>query len=85
MKRGLQFPWREAGPPNYLDDKVDADQYVLNKEPSLSASRRTPLSIRKGLEMLSLEQLLLKWGWGLLVGVPKLLFFFFMTLEPGVE
>ena len=25
-KRGLQLPSREAGPPNYLDDKVDLDR-----------------------------------------------------------
>jgi len=26
QKRGLKLPWREAGPPIHLDDKVDADQ-----------------------------------------------------------
>ena len=25
--------WREAGPPNHLDDKVDSDQKVVNKNP----------------------------------------------------
>jgi hypothetical protein len=25
-KRGCKLPWREAGPPDYLDDKVDLDQ-----------------------------------------------------------
>ena len=24
-KRGFKLPWREAGPPNHHDDKVDAD------------------------------------------------------------
>ena len=24
-KRGFKLPWREAGPPNHLDDKVDSD------------------------------------------------------------
>ena len=38
VKRGLQFPWREAGPPNYLDDKVDANQWVVNKEFSFMGS-----------------------------------------------
>ena len=28
-------PWREAGPPNHHDDKVDSDQQVVNKELSL--------------------------------------------------
>ena len=25
-KREFNFPWREAGPPNHHDDKVDSDQ-----------------------------------------------------------
>ena len=25
-KREIELPWREAGPPNHLDDKVDSDQ-----------------------------------------------------------
>ena len=25
-EREFKLPWREAGPPNYLDDKVDSDQ-----------------------------------------------------------
>jgi len=25
-KREFKLPWREAGPPNHLDDKVDSDQ-----------------------------------------------------------
>ena len=25
-KREFKLPWREAGPPNHHDDKVDADQ-----------------------------------------------------------
>ena len=25
-KREFKQPWREAGPPNYFDDKVDSDQ-----------------------------------------------------------
>ena len=25
-KRGFKLPWREAGPPNHHDDKVDSDQ-----------------------------------------------------------
>jgi len=39
-KREFKPPWREAGPPNHHDDKVDSDQYVVNKElsPSLSLS-----------------------------------------------
>ena len=24
-KREFKLPWREAGPPNHLDDKVDSD------------------------------------------------------------
>ena len=34
-KRELQFSWREAGPPNHLDDNVDLDQQVVNKALSL--------------------------------------------------
>ena len=30
------FPWRKASPPNHLDDKVDADQQVVNTNFSLS-------------------------------------------------
>ena len=33
--REFKLPWREAGPPNHLDDKVDSDQQVVNKELSL--------------------------------------------------
>ena len=25
-KRDFKLPWREAGPPNHLNDKVDSDQ-----------------------------------------------------------
>ena len=25
-KREFKIPWREAGPPNHLDDKLDSDQ-----------------------------------------------------------
>ena len=25
-KKEFKLPWREAGPPNHLDDKVDSDQ-----------------------------------------------------------
>ena len=35
-KRKLKFSWREAGPPNHLEDKVNLDQLVVNEEPSLS-------------------------------------------------
>ena len=30
-KREFKLPWRQAGPPNHLDDKVDSDQQVANK------------------------------------------------------
>ena len=36
----FRLPWREAGPPNYLDDKVDSDQWVVNKYFALSASHK---------------------------------------------
>ena len=26
MAGGFKLPWREAGPPNHHDDKVDSDQ-----------------------------------------------------------
>jgi len=35
-KTEFKFPWREAGPPNHHDDKVDSDQKCVNKELSLS-------------------------------------------------
>jgi hypothetical protein len=31
-KSELRFSWREAGPPNYLDDKVDSDQQLSKKK-----------------------------------------------------
>ena len=31
-KREFKLPWRETGPPNHHDDKVDSDQQVVNKE-----------------------------------------------------
>ena len=34
-KREFKLSWREAGPPNHLDDKVDSGQKVVNKEFSL--------------------------------------------------
>jgi len=37
-KREFKQSWREDGPPNHHDDKVVSDQYVVNKELSLSAS-----------------------------------------------
>jgi len=32
LLRGGQLPWREAGPPNHHDNKVDSDQQVVKKE-----------------------------------------------------
>ena len=34
-KREFKVLWREAGPLNHLDDKVDSDQEVVDKELSL--------------------------------------------------
>ena len=31
----MKLPWREAGPPHHVDDEVDSDQRVANKELSL--------------------------------------------------
>ena len=31
-KREPRLPWREAGPPNYRNYKVDSDQWVVNKD-----------------------------------------------------
>ena len=39
---GLILPWREAGPPNHHDDKVDSDQQVVNKELSLCCRADRP-------------------------------------------
>jgi len=33
-KREFKLPWREASPPNHLNDKVDSDQWFFNKEVS---------------------------------------------------
>ena len=38
-KKEFRLTWHEAGPPNYLDDKVDSDQKVVNKERSLCLGR----------------------------------------------
>jgi len=35
-KREFKLPWREAGPPSHHEDKVDSDQWVVNKEVSLT-------------------------------------------------
>ena len=40
MEKGIQLPWREAGPPNHHDDKVDSDQQVVDKELSLSLAAK---------------------------------------------
>ena len=34
---GVTLPWREAGPPTHLDDKVYSDQQVVNKYLSFSS------------------------------------------------
>ena len=34
-KREFKLPWRQAGPPNHLDNKVDSDHEVVNNELSL--------------------------------------------------
>ena len=39
-KREFKLPWREAGPPNHLDDEVDSNQQVVNKEISLFGAER---------------------------------------------
>ena len=38
-QREFKLPWREAGPPNHHDEKVDSDQQVVNQELSLRAPR----------------------------------------------
>ena len=30
-KKEFKLPWREAGPPNHLNDAVNSDQQVVNK------------------------------------------------------
>ena len=37
-KREFKISWREAGPPNHHDDKVDSDRWVVNKDFSLSST-----------------------------------------------
>ena len=41
-KREFKHPWREAGPPNHLDELVDSDQEVVNKELSLCSRGARP-------------------------------------------
>ena len=43
-KREFELAWREAGPPNHLEDEVDSEQYVVNKD--LAPSGRLP-SVRQ--------------------------------------
>ena len=31
----MELPWRAAGPPNHMDDKVDSDQYDVDDAFSL--------------------------------------------------
>jgi len=38
--RVFKLPWREAGRPNNLDDKVDSNHQVVNKELSFSLHAR---------------------------------------------
>ena len=45
-KREFKHPWSKAGPLNHLGDKVDPDQLVVNKEPSLYLLRRA--SMKRG-------------------------------------
>ena len=37
----FKLPWREANPPNHLDDQVDSDQYVVNTHLSLPQASGT--------------------------------------------
>ena len=50
-KMESMLPWREAGPPDHHDDKVDSDEEVVNKEPSLSPTR----VVRRVREVLSAQ------------------------------
>jgi hypothetical protein len=34
LGKGIQLPWREAGPPEHYNDEVDSDQYTVKKEAS---------------------------------------------------
>ena len=38
-KGNFEWPWREAGPSNHLEEKVDSDQQVVNEEVSLCGHR----------------------------------------------
>ena len=42
-KRIFKLPWREAGPPNRHDGKVDSGQYVVNEELSLCTGARSAI------------------------------------------
>jgi len=71
-KRGFKLPWRGAGPPNHHDDKVDPDQYVVNKE--LSLSRGGDGWMRGGPRWVQVARI-----------SSTSFFFFFITLKPRVE
>ena len=49
-KEEFKLPWREAGPPNHHDDKVDSDQQVVNTEVSLFASSDYDAALPKSLQ-----------------------------------
>ena len=51
----LKLMWREAGPPNHLNDKVDSDQQLVDQELSLSGAACEPAGCGDG------------WGLGLRV------------------
>jgi len=39
----FKLPWREAGPPNHHDDKVDSGQKVVTKELYLQVKDARPM------------------------------------------
>ena len=51
-----KLPWREAGPLNHLDDIVDSDQCVVNKELSLSKHTSTGRHLFSGVPYVRTEQ-----------------------------
>ena len=54
-KRLFKLPWREAGPPNHLDDEVDWDHWIVNKElPLCWADRGQWRGHGVGLQLLTL-------------------------------
>ena len=83
-KREFKLSWCEAGPPNHLDDKVDSDQWVVNKERSLYRLGCRMLR-QTGVTYWILRRIGVDSKTFWFVGMCETFVFFFITLKPRVE